>query len=164
VAKLYRVTLTAEERDELEGITQRGAHKSQRVINALILLNCHEGEGSERQLKNEDVASVLRVSTRKIERVKKRFVEEGLEAALGSRQGRRREYERKADGEFEARLVALSCSTPPEGYANWSLRLLADKAVELEFIDSVSHETVRRVLKKRAQAVAEDRVGDPASR
>jgi transposase len=152
VAKLYRVMLTAEERDELEGITQRGSHKSQRVINALILLNCDEGEGSERQLKNEDVAGVLRVSTRKIERVKKRFVEEGLEAALGSRQGRRREYERKADGEFEARLVALSCSKPPEGYANWSLRLLADKAVELEFIDSVSHETVRRVLKKTSSS------------
>lgn len=149
MAKLYRVTLTAGERDELEGITQRGSHKSQRVINALILLNCDEGE---RQLKNEVVAGVLRVSTRKIERVEKRFVEEGLEAALGSRQGRRREYERKADGEFEARLVALSCSAPPEGYANWSLRLLADKAVELEFIDSVSHETVRRVLKKTSSS------------
>ena len=76
----------------------------------------------------------------------KRFVEEGLEAALGGRQGRRPSYVRKADGEFEARLVALSCAEPPEGHAQWSLRLLADRAVELGHIDSVSHETVRRVL------------------
>ena len=145
--KRYRVTLTEAEREELEGITRRGSHKSQRVVNALLLLNCDEGEANARRPGDEEVAGVLRVSTRKIERVKKRFVEEGLEAALGSRQGRR-EYQRKADGEFEARLVALSCSEPPEGFAHWSLRLLADRAVELEYIDSVSHETVRRVLKK----------------
>ena len=70
-----------------------------------------------------------------------------MEAALGGRQGRRPTYLRKADGAFEARLVALSCSAPPEGHAQWSLRLLADRAVELDYIDSVSHETVRRVLK-----------------
>lgn len=149
MANLYRVTLTVEERLELEGITQRGSHKSQRVINSLILLNCDEGDGNKQPwLGSEAVAGVLRVSTRKIERVKKRFVEEGLETALGSNQGRRLEYERKADGEFEARLTALACSEPPEGFARWSLRLLADKAVELEYIDSVSYETVRRTLKK----------------
>lgn len=147
MAKRYRVTLTGEERMELEALTKKGSHQSQKVINALILLNCDEGEANEQRLRSEDVAGVLRVSSKKIERVKKRFVEEGLEAALGGRQGRR-EYERKADGEFEARLIALSCSEPPEGFANWSLRLLADKAVELAYIDSVSHETVRRVLKK----------------
>ena len=75
-------------------------------------------------------------------------MEEGLEAALGGRQGRRPTYERKADGEFEAHLVALSCSEPPQGHSQWSLRLLADRVVELGHIDSVSHETVRRVLKK----------------
>ena len=148
MAKRYRVTLTEAERAELLGLTRRGSHKSQRVVNALILLNCDERGANESRLRDEDVAGVLRVSTRKIERVKKRFVEDGLEAALGSRQGRRREYRRKADGAFEARLVALSCSQPPEGHARWTLRLLADKAVELEYIDSVSHETVRRVLKK----------------
>lgn len=151
MASVYRVTLTVEERVELEGITQRGSHKSQRVINSLILLNCDEGDGNKQPwLGSEAVAGVLRVSTRKIERVKKRFVVEGLETALGSKQGRRLEYERKADGEFEARLTALACSEPPEGYARWSLRLLADKAVELEYVDSVSYETVRRTLKKRA--------------
>ncbi len=80
--------------------------------------------------------------------MKKRFVEDGVGAALGNRQGRRPKYLRKADGEFEARLVALSCGDPPKGHAQWSLRLLADRAVELGFIDSVSHETVRRVLRR----------------
>jgi len=79
--------------------------------------------------------------------VKKRFVEEGMEAALEGRRGDR-VYERKADGDVEAHLVALSCTEPPEGFARWSLRLLADRAVELGFVDSLSYETVRRVLKK----------------
>ena len=81
--------------------------------------------------------------------MKKRFVEEGMEAALGGRQGRRPTYVRKADGDFEARLVALSCGDPPEGHAQWSLRLLADRVVELGYVDRVSHETVRRVLHAR---------------
>ncbi len=80
--------------------------------------------------------------------VKVCYVENGLGAALGEQQGRRAKYLRKADGEFEAHLVALSCSEPPEGHAQWSLRLLADRAVELGYIESVSHETIRRVLKK----------------
>ena len=146
--KRYRVTLEKEERAELEGITRKGSHQSQKVINALILLNCDEGDFNEHRARGEDIAEVLRISLRKVDRVKKRFVEEGLEAALGGRQGRRPRYVRKADGEFEARLVALSCSQPPKGHAQWSLRLLADRAVELDYIDSVSYETVRRVLKK----------------
>jgi len=146
--KRYRVTLEQAERAELEGITRKGSHLSQKVINALILLNCDEGDFNEHRARGEDIAEVLRISLRKVDRVKKRFVEEGLEAALGGRQGRRPRYVRKADGEFEARLVALSCSQPPKGHAQWSLRLLADRAVELDYIDNVSHETVRRVLKK----------------
>jgi transposase len=145
---LYRVTLDGEEREELERITRKGSHQSQKVINALILLNCDEGESNTRRARGEEIAEILRISARKVDRVKKRFVEEGLEVALGGRQGRRPSYDRKADGEFEARLIALSCSEPPKGYSQWSLRLLADRAVELEYIDSVSHETVRRVLKK----------------
>ena len=94
------------------------------------------------------IAEVTRISARKVDRVKRRFVEEGLEAALGGRQGRRPRYLRKADGGFEARLVALGCGQPPAGRAQWSLRLLADRAVELGHIESVSRETVRRVLKK----------------
>jgi len=146
--KRYQVTLEKQERADLEGITRKGSHQSQKVINALILLNCDEGDFNERQVRGEDVAEILRISPRKVDRVKKRFVEEGLEAALGGRQGRRPTYIRKADGDFEARLIALSCSKPPKGHSQWSLRLLADRAVELDYIDSVSYETVRRVLKK----------------
>lgn len=146
--KRYRVTLERQEREALEQTTRKGSHQSQKVINALILLNCDEGKFNERRARGEDVAEILRISLRKVDRVKKRFVEEGLEAALGGRQGRRATYTRKADGDFEARLIALSCSKPPKGHAQWSLRLLADQAVALEYIDSVSYETVRRVLKK----------------
>lgn len=145
--KKYKVTLTKEERQELEGLCCKGSHKSQKVLNALILLNCDEGDYQARRRQNEVIAEVLRISERKIERVKKRFVEEGFEAALNGRR-RERAYGKRADGDFEARLVALSCTKPPEGFARWSLRLLADRVVELEYIDSVSHETVRRVLKK----------------
>ena len=146
--KRYVVTLEKEERDKLAGITRKGSHQSQKVLNALILLNCDEGEFNEHRARGKAIAEVLRISARKVDRVKKRFVEEGMEAALGARQGRRPSYVRKADGEFEARLVALSCAEPPQGHSQWSLRLLADRVVELGHIDSVSHETVRRVLKK----------------
>ena len=106
-----------------------------------------EGEFNDHRPRYDAVANILRISMRKVDRVKRRFVEDGLDAALG-RQQSQRSYERKADGEFEAHLVALSCGDPPKGFARWSLRLLADRAVELEYIDSVSYETVRRVLKK----------------
>jgi len=96
------------------------------------------------------IARVLHISMRKIDRVKKRFVEEGLDAAL-IKKLETVFYAKKADGDFEAHLVALSCGEPPEGFARWSLRLLADKVVELNYIDSISHETVRRIFKKRNQ-------------
>ena len=156
----YVVTLEKDERDELAGITRKGSHQSQKVLNALILLNSDEGEFNEHRARGEAIAEILRISARKVDRVKKRFVEEGMEAAVGGRQGRRSSYVRKADGEFEARLVALSCAEPPEGHSQWSLRLLADRVVELGHIESVSHETVRRVLKKRNQTVAAGRLGD----
>jgi len=146
--KRYVVELEAQERKALKALTRKGSHRSQKVINALILLNCDAGEFNKRHTTGEAIAGVLRISARRVDRVKKRFVEDGLEVALGSRQGRRAKYLRKAHGEFETRLVALSCGDLPEGHAQWSLRLLADRAVELGYIDSVSHETVRRVLKK----------------
>jgi len=142
----------------LEAMVQKGSHRSQKVLNALVLLNCDEGRFQDHRVKNEDVVSVLRISMRKIDRVKKRFIEEGLDAALtGHKQ--ERTYERKADGDFEAHLIALSCSAPPEGFARWSLRLLADRAVELKYIDSISYETIRRVLKKRNKTLEETGVG-----
>jgi len=146
--KKYIVTLTQAERTELSKLTSRGKYRSQKVINSLILLACDEGEFQVKRSINEEISRVLNISMRKIDRVKKRFVEDGLEVALNGRKGSR-VYAKKADGDFEAHLVALSCSSPPEGFARWSLRLLADKVVELDYIENISHETIRRVLKKR---------------
>lgn len=142
----YKVTLNQKERVELMSLIKGGKHSSKKVIHALILLNCDEGEFSEKA-KNEEVARVLKIGVRTIDRVKKRFVEEGFEAALENRPTSR-VYDRIADGEVEAHLIALSCSKAPEGFSKWSLRLLADKMVELKYVDDISHETVRRVLKK----------------
>ena len=143
----YTVTLTKDEREALGALTSKGKHKSQKILNALILLGCDKGEYQEEHLTNDVISRVLNISMRKIDRVKKRFVEDGLEVALNGRKGSRT-YAKKADGDFEAHLIALSCSEPPEGFARWSLRLLAVKVVELEYIDSISHETIRNVLKK----------------
>ena len=142
----YKVTLTREERDELMSIISKGKHTSQRFRNAYVLINCDEGEFAEKAT-NAEINKILKVGMRTIDRIKKRFVEEGFDAVL-ERKPTTREYDRKADGDLEARLIALSCSEPPEGHARWSLRLLADKLVELEIVDSISHETVRTVLKK----------------
>ena len=145
--KKYTVTLTQEERDELKKIVSKGEHKSQKVINALILLGCDTGEFQEKRSTNEEMSRVLKIGMRKIDRVKRRFVEDGMDITLNGKKGSRI-YAKKADGEFEAHLVALSCSDPLEGFTRWSLRLLTDKVVELEYIDQVSHETIRQVLKK----------------
>jgi len=145
--KKYIVTLTEDEREALGELTTKGKHKAQKVLDALILLGCDEGKFQPKRSTNKEIARVLNTSMRKIDRVKKRFVEEGLDGALNGRKGSRI-YAKKADGDFEAHLVALSCSEPPDGFARWSLRLLADKVVELDYIDSISHEAVRRVLKK----------------
>lgn len=143
----YKVTLDKQERQMLQEITTRGKHSSQMVLNALILLGCDEGPLQDRKLTAQELVGVLPVSMRKVDRIKRRFVEHGLEEAL-VKQKAKRQYLRKADGDFEAHLIALSCSKPPGGHARWSLRLLADKMVELEYADSISYETVRRVLKK----------------
>ena len=145
--KKFIVTLTEEERDMLTELTSKGKHRSQKILNGLILLACDESEHQWKRSKNEEISRVLNTSMRKIDRVKKRFVLDGLDVALHGRKGSR-VYVKKADGDFEAHLVALSCSKAPEGFARWTLRLLADKVVELDYIDSISHETVRRVLKK----------------
>jgi len=156
--KKYIVTLTEEERRILGELAYKGEHKSQKVLDALTLLGCDAGEFQEKRSTNEEISRVLNTSMRKIDRVKKRFVEEGLDVALNRRKGSRI-YVKKADGDFEAHLVALSCSEPPQGFARWSLRLLADKAVELAYIDSISHETVRRILKKTKSSPGNTRGG-----
>jgi transposase len=142
----YTIKLTKAEVEELHVIINKGSHTSQTFRVAYILLNCDEGKYSDK-VTNEQISKVLKVGMRTIDRVKKRFVEEGLEAVL-ERRTTNRIYEKKSDGEVEARLVTLCCSEPPKGYAKWSLRLLADKMVELKYVKSISHVTVRSILKK----------------
>lgn len=130
----------------MRAIINKGSHTSQTFRHAYILLNCDEGGYSEK-VTNEQISKVLKVGMRTIDRVKKKFIEEGLEAAL-ERRPTGRIYEGKMDGDAEAKLVTLCCSEPPKGFAKWSLRLLADKMVELKYVESISHVTVRSVLKK----------------
>ena len=141
----YRYDLTAEELTQLEALTTKGRHRARKVLNALILINCDSGNSAKRP--DHEIAATLRVSAMRIHRVKQRFVEQGMAAALEGRPSQR-VYQKKADGEVEAHLVAMSCGEPPDGRAQWSLRLLADQAVELGYVEAISHETVRRVLKK----------------
>ena len=156
--KKFVVTLTADERVQLSQLTSKGKHRSQKILNALILLASDEGEHQPERSKNEEISKVLNTSMRKIDRTKKRFVMHGLNVALDGKKPERI-YLKKADGDFEAHLVALSCSEPPEGFARWSLRLLADKAVELGYVDNVSHETIRRVLKKTKSSLGNAKAG-----
>ena len=146
MAKRYRVTLTHEEREQLRLMISRGKGDARRLAHARVLLQADEAEGGPRRT-DEQIASALDTSTRTVERVRERFVEEGLDAALLPKRGKR-VYARKLDGRREARLIALACSRPPAGKARWTLRMLADEMVELEVVDTLSHETVRQTLKK----------------
>ena len=143
----YRVTLTKEERNELEALTRRGKISARRFIHAGALLLCDAGANGPAWTV-ADTAAALGVTSRTIEHLKKRFVEDGIEAALERKPREKPPREVTFDGAFEARLIALACSDAPEGYRRWTVRLLADKAVELNFAPSVSHMTVQRVLKK----------------
>lgn len=142
----YKVTLTREEHEICKSMLSKGKHNSQQYRNACILINTDEGPHGQK-LSNEQIAQVLQINPKTVERVKQRFVEEGFDVCL-ERKPYPRKGPKKADGDFEAHLIAISCSEAPEGYARWSLRMLADKMVELEYTDSISHETVRQVLKK----------------
>ncbi len=142
----YTVKLTKSEVQELHSIINKGSHNSQTFRVAYVLLNCDEGKYSEK-VTNEQISKVLKIGMRTIDRIKKKFVESGFEGAL-ERRPTTRIYEPKIDGDTEAKLVTLCCSEPPKGFAKWSLRLLADKMVELKYVESISHVTVRTVQKK----------------
>jgi len=143
----YKVTLTQEERDHLTEMTRTGTHAARKIIHALILLNVDRGLYNTDKQINEEVCKVLKIGMRTIDRVKKRFVEEGFDAAL-KMAPTSRVYDKLVDGDMEAHLIALACGEPPKGHARWSLRLLADKMVELRIAEGISYETVRRTLKK----------------
>lgn len=154
----YVVTLTQEERQQLEAIKNRGKHTARKVINALILLKCDKGEFQSKRYSDPEIEEMLEVTNPRIWRVKKAFVEEGMEVALNGKKGNRK-YKRLLDGDGEAHLIALSCSKPPEGYSQWSVRLLADKMVELKYVDKISPATICRTLKKMNLSPGKNRVG-----
>jgi transposase len=144
--KKYHVTLSDAERSMLRDLLSAGKAPARTLTHARILLKADES-GENPGWSDEAIRQALDVGLSTVARVRERFVEEGLEAAL-ERHKPRREYGHLVDGECEAHLVALACSAPPAGHKRWTLRLLADKLVEREYIDSISHETVRQVLKK----------------
>jgi transposase len=144
--KKYIVTLTKEERRMLQQMLSRGKAAARKLMHARILLKTDAAVGDP-GWNDETIAEALDVGRATVERVRKEFVEEGLEAALERRKPRR-QYQRRLDGDGEAHLVALACQEPPDGRSRWTLRLLADRMVQLEYVDHISYQTVRRTLKK----------------
>lgn len=144
--KKYIVTLTEEERRMLQEMLSRGKAAARKLMHARILLKADAAAGGP-GWNDESIAEAMEVGRATVERVRKEFVEEGLDAALERRKSRR-QYERKLDGDGEAHLVALACQKPPQGRSRWTLRLLADRMVQLEYVDQLSYQTVRRTLKK----------------
>jgi hypothetical protein len=145
--KKYIVTLTEDERVSLSSLVSSGKAAAKRITHARILLKADAADGGP-AWRDSDIALALDVNVCTVERVRERFVEQGLEAALVRKPQDRPSRLPVFDGDAEARLIALACSHPPEGRARWTLRLLADRLVELEVVEAVSHETVRQTLKK----------------
>ena len=143
----YRVTLDAEERQLLQGLIADGKAAAKKLTHARILLKADAAEGGP-AWSDVRIAEALEVSTDTVGRVRQRFVEQGIEAALVRRPQDRPSRQRTLDGRAEARLIALACSAPPDGRKEWTMQMLADRLVELEVVPSVSDETVRRALKK----------------
>jgi transposase len=145
-AKRYIVSLTIEERQTLEQLTKTGKAAAAKINHARILLKAdinHQDGGWTDQA----ISDAFNISTRTIERVRQRFVEESLENALIPRPKHSQKL-RRLDGEAEAHLIAITCTQAPTGYSRWTLRLLADQMVVLGYVESISHESVRQVLKK----------------
>lgn len=157
--KRYVVRLNSEEREQLEDLVNRGREAAYRRRHAQILLLADEGEQGS-YLIDREVAERVGCTRRTVEQIRERCVCEGLQAAL-ERRKRSRERSRVLDGEGEARLVSLACSGPPEGRSRWTLKMLGDRLVELEVVESISPETVRLVLKKRHQTLAKAHVVHP---
>src|SRR3989304_2671980 len=144
--KFYRVTLTAGERQDLRAMVASGRSAARKLPRARILLLADQAEGGPGK-PDPEIVDALGCGRATVERVRKQFVEEGLDATLNPKPTMRT-YERRLDGKAEAHLVAIACGAPPEGRARWTLRLLADRMVGLGQVESLSHETVRRTLKK----------------
>ncbi len=156
--KKYIVELSEKERDHCKRLVSKGTAKAKVIRHANILLCADIGpQGSN--MKDEEIHRALGVSTRTVQRVRQSFVEQGFEISLQGPPVTGKRLEKRLDGEVEAYLIALACSAPPEGYAKWSLRLLADRMVELHYVDQISHESVRQVLKKMNLNLGERNAG-----
>jgi transposase len=145
--KRYKVTLESDERQQLHDLIAAGKAAARKLTHARILLKADAADGGP-AWPDHRIADALEVSTTTVERVRQRFVEQGLDAALDRKLRERPARQIKLDGRAEAQLIALACSVPPDGRAIWTMQLLADKLVELEVVESISDETVRTTLKK----------------
>jgi transposase len=145
--KKYKVTLTAEERQQLSALIATGKAAARKLTHARVLLHA-DAVPDGPAWTDERIAEAVAVGRATVERVRQRFVEQGLEAALHPKKPDRPSRPRKLDGHAEARLIALACSAPPQGRKEWTMQLLADQLVELQILDTVCDETVRRALKK----------------
>jgi len=144
----YTIKLKKTEIEELQKIINKGKHSTQAYRASYILLNSDKGDYStDKSITNAEICRILRIGDRTIDRVKKKFIEEGFEKVL-ERRPSSQSYVKKIDGDLEAKIVTLCCSQPPEGYSKWSLRLIADKLVELNYVEYISHVSVSKVLKK----------------
>ena len=142
----HRVQLSLEEREKLQSIVHKGKAAAYKRLNAQMLLKSDESDGAP-GWKDKEIAETFEVSIRTVERLRERLLTTGFDHCLERAKGAGRK--RKLDGKQEAELIVLTCSEPPEGRARWTLRLLADRMVELEYVEGISHETIRRLLKKR---------------
>jgi transposase len=149
--KKYKVTLTAEERNSLQSLIVAKKTAAKKVLHARILLKADAGPDGPAWI-DARIAEAFEVDGSTVERIRQRFVEQGLDAALDRKKQDRPSRQRTLDGAAEARLIALACSEPPAGRVRWTLRLLADKLVELEIVEAVSTETIRRALKKTSSS------------
>lgn len=149
--KKYHVYLTEEEKEYLKQIVKKGKAPARQIQRAHILLKADVGEGGG--WTDQQIRETFHLARNTVSKIRKRFTEVGLEETV-KRKHPERDYATRLDGEQEAHLVALACSEPPAGYARWTLRLLAERMVLLEYVESVSYETVRQVLKKRSATVA----------
>lgn len=147
----YHVRLPKKDRTALLSIISKGTASAKSIMRANVLLAADENNPNGKKSEIE-IAELLNVHQQTVHTIRKEYSEKGLDFALSRKKRETPPVEPKITGEVEAKIIALSCSTPPPGRSRWSLRLLADKSIELQYIDSISHEAVGRLLKKRAQA------------
>lgn len=142
----YRVILTVRERNKLIKIISKGTASAKSIMHANVLLTADEGNA--KKLSEKEIANLFHINSQPVFTIRKTYATEGLETALGRKSCKIPPIQPKITGDVEAKIIALSCSEPPEGRSKWTLRLLADKVVELQIVETISHESVHRLLKK----------------